>query len=317
MELYVGIDIGKSNLDVSLNNTAIRFLNSQIGIEKIIKLFKKYEKKGFIIKLVICEATGGYQDNLATALAENNYPVHVAHPNKVKAFASSLGILAKTDKLDAGSLSAYGSKFQLTANYKPLPTEQKELQTLIQRRRQLIEEKIRETNRLDKPIRESARKSIESHVDWIEKEIERIQQEINALIENHSDLKASINLLKSIPGIGNLTAAILLTSLPELGKIEDKSLCALAGVAPINQDSGSYKGKRQIKGGRSIIRESLYMATISSIRCNSVIKNFYQRLRAKGKPAKVAIVAAMHKLLLIINSVFKRQTSWVESLIKT
>jgi transposase len=313
MELYVGIDVGKNKLDIHLNNKDLQVSNSQVGFKKIIKFFKKEEQKGFSIKLVICEATGGYEQDLVALLDKENYRIHVAHPNKVRDFAKSQGILAKTDRIDARMLSDYGKKYELIANYKPLCAEQIELQGLLQRRRQLLDEKIREENRLDKSLTNLSQQSIKSHVKWLKDEINRLEEEIKGHIKKNPNLSTPIDLLKSIPGIGELSAATIITALPEIGQIEDKSLCALVGVAPMNRDSGKYRGKRQIKGGRSVVREILYMAAISSIRCNSVVKNCYRNLRSKGKPAKVAIVAAIRKLLLIVNSVFKRQTPWVEN----
>lgn len=316
MELYVGIDVGKFKLDVHLNKKSVQFDNSKAGINKIIKLLQKEERKSFMIKLVVCEATGGYEANLAMQLNASNYHVHVAHPNKVRAFAKSQGKLAKTDSIDAAILSEYANTFSLTANYKPMPGGQVELRALLQRRNQLIDEKTREKNRLDKQLTLFSRKSIESHIKWIDKEVQSIQEEITTLIEQHPELEKSIELLKSIPGIGELTAATMLTAVPELGQIEDKKLAALVGVAPINHDSGKHKGKRQIKGGRAVIRKTLYMATIAGIRFNTVLKQNYQKLRSRGKPAKVAIVATMRKLLMIINSVFKRKTPWEKNQLK-
>jgi transposase len=314
MEAYIGIDVGKSNLDVHVNGQDINTANSDTAIKKLIKRFKKEESNGLTIKLIICEATGGYEELLVNLLAESGYPIHVAHPNKVRYFAKSQGQLAKTDRIDARILSEYGRLSQLQSNHKPVSAEQVELRSLLQRRRQLLDEKVRESNRLDKPITNACRHSIKSHIKWIEKEVKQIEKATKEQVEENQSLKEAIALLESIPGVGFLTAATVLTGLPELGELGDKELSALVGVAPMNADSGKYQGKRSIKGGRRVIREILYMATIASLRCNKVIKDYYHRLRAKGKPGKVAIVAGMHKLLRIINSVFKRQSPWEEEL---
>jgi transposase len=184
------------------------------------------------------------------------------------------------------------------------------LRALFIRRKQLLDEQIREKNRLDKYLLDVLRQSIERHTAWLKLELEDIEKLITEYINTHDQTKKSIELLESVPGVGTLTAVALLTELPELGHINNKQLSALVGVAPLNQDSGKRVGKRYIKGGRSSIRKNLYMAAISSVRFNPEIKIFYQRLRAKGKATKVALIAVIRKLLILLNSIVQRKTPW-------
>lgn len=312
MELYIGIDVGKFNLDVAINNQVITFPNTTEGRVKLIKRFKKVEQQGHVIKLVVCEATGGYEQAMLEDLHQAGYALHRAHPNKVRAFAKSKGLLAKTDSIDARMLSDYGRLYDLASNYQKQPTEIKVLAALLQLREQLIEQRIRQSNRLDKALPEEVLVYVDEHIEWLTKKIKQVEADIKKHISQHPHLQDKVNLLCSIPGIGRITAALLITGVRELEEIEDKALVALIGLAPMNRDSGQYRGRRSIIGGRALIRKALYMACISGIRCNQLLKNFYHRLKAKGKPSKVALVAVMRKLLLIVNSVFKRKTPWQE-----
>jgi transposase len=249
-------------------------------------------------------------------LKAHHIPLHVAHPNKVRNFAKATGNFAKTDKLDAKILSDYATVFKP----KPKPddhfisSELQSLKDLQIRKKQLLDDLARERNRLDKNISKDLCKSINRHISWLEKELKTVHEVIDKFIAEHETVKAQVDLITSIPGVGQATASAILTDLPEINTLADKKLVALAGLAPMNRDSGTKNGKRFIAGGRAFIRASLYMATISSIKHNHLIKKFYQKLRAKGKPAKVAIVAAMHKLLLVIKSVINRQSKWVENM---
>jgi transposase len=264
---------------------------------------------------VICEATGGYEQCLVQVLKRKNIAVSVVHPNKVRAFAKSKGILSKTDKMDAKILFEYATMF------KPEPdlyfhTESEEmLAGLLKRREQLQEDKFREQYRLDKILSKTVKKSLENHIKWIEKELENIEQEISDLQKNDEIIRKKIDLLTSVPSIGNLSASYLVCFLPELGKLNHKEIASLVGVAPFNRDSGGFKGKRFIRGGRTNLRKMLYMAALTSTRWCESMKIFYQRLKNKGKPTKVALTAVMRKLLIMLNSIVKRQTPWVENLL--
>lgn len=313
MELYVGIDVSKAHLDIYINvekGKSYRLENSQVGIESLVSLLEKFESEGHNIQLIICEATGGYERLLSTMLHAKGLPIHVAHANKVRNFAKATGRFSKTDKIDSKLLSEFAKVFKPKPDVTSLTPDLELLGDLLTRRQQLLDEKIRENNRLDKHLLEPLRQSIEKHIQWLKTELKETEGLIVRHIEIHDEIKKSIELIKSIPGIGTLTAAALLTELPELGHINDKQLSALVGVAPLNQDSGKKAGKRYIQGGKSSIRKSLYMSAIVSIRFNPDLKEFYQRLRAKGKAAKIALIAVVRKLLILLNIVVRRQTPW-------
>jgi len=313
MELYIGVDVSKTHLDIHINdakNGQIRLENSKGGIEDLIKTLQDLQKEGDVICLVICEATGGYEKLLSIMLQASSLPIHIVHPNKVRNFAKATGQFAKTDKIDAKVLSEFARVFKPKADTVILTPELETLQTLFIRRQQLLDEKIRENNRLDKHLLDALRVSIEKHIVWLQDEIKEVEKLIEQHLALHPSIKGSVTLLESVPGIGTLTAISLLTGLPELGHLEDKKLVALIGVAPLNRDSGKMVGKRYIKGGRSSVRKSLYMAAISSVRFNPDMKIFYKRLRLKGKAAKVALIAVVRKLVILLNHVAHRKTPW-------
>lgn len=308
--LYIGVDVGKTNLDIFYSNTSVQIENSS----KAIKLFLKK-----IIKLqnpfVICEATGGYEQPMIEILKKENIAFSVVHPNKVRAFAKSKGLLGKTDKLDSKLLFDYAVMFKPEADPCLQTASEAELLGLLKRREQLQEEKFREQNRLDKILSKAVKKSIEKHVEWLDEALQNIEKEIVELQKNNEEIKSKTQLLTSVPSIGNLSASYLICYLPELGKLNHKEIASLVGVAPFNRDSGSFHGKRYIQGGRRNLRKILYMAALSSARWCKSMKIFYQRLKNKGKPAKVALIAVARKLLIVLNSVVKRQTPWVENLL--
>lgn len=313
MELFVGIDVAKAQLDIhigSIEQANLKLENSKLGIENLIKTLQDLQRKGHIISLVICEATGGYEKLLSLMLRAVGLPIHVAHPNKVRNFAKAVGKFAKTDKIDAKILSEFAQVFKPDADSVALTPELETLQTLFLRRQQLLDERIRETNRLDKNLLKVLRKSIEKHVKWLQVEIKTVEKLIEEHLTSNESIKKSVELLESVPGVGALTAISLLTRLPELGKIEDKKLAALVGVAPLNRDSGKTTGKRYTKGGRNSVRKSLYMAAVASVRFNPDMQIFYKRLRKNGKEAKVALTAVARKLAILLNHVARRQTPW-------
>lgn len=313
MELYVGIDVSKEKLDTYVNYIEkgdYCFENSKEGIKKLIILLKNLQSKGHVIKLIICESTGGYEKLLSNMLHEKELPIHVAHANKVRDFAKATGKFAKTDKIDSQILNQYAQVFKPNPDKVFLPPELETLRVLLTRRQQLLDEKTRESNRLDKLLLKVLETSIEKHIQWIEKELKEINKLITEQVKTHDNIDHLVELLSSIPGIGLISAATLLTELPELGHIGDKELSALVGVAPMNRDSGKKIGKRFIKGGRGIVRKTLYMAALSSIRFNPDMKSFYQRLRENGKVAKVALIAVVRKLLILMNSVMQRGSRW-------
>ena len=310
MKYYIGIDVSKASLDVDYCGEARAYDNEHMQIKDLIADLKSLQndKK---LALVICEATGGYEQKIVRACHESQIPIHVAHPNKVKYFAKSKGILAKTDTIDAKILSDYGRLLQPTADSLLLTEDTEKIRELLKRREQLQADKKREKNRLDKSLSNNISDSINNHIDWLEKQINEIEQKLSSL-ETVDDIKKSHQLLTSIPAIGNISAYYLLSYLPEIGHLSNKALAALVGVAPYNKDSGKTQGKRFIQGGRSNLRQVLYMSALTAIRWNADLKAFYLRLREGGKATKVAIIAVIRKLISIANSVMRRQVEWQE-----
>ena len=312
MELYIGVDISKSRLDIDWLGTPLSFDNNDKGIKSLIRKLEKLQHEMKLTSLIF-EASGGYEKTLVRACHEASIPVHVAHANKVRAFARSKGLLAKTDKLDAVVLSEYGAVMKIQSDSIILSENAEKIRGLLVRREQLINDRQRERNRLDKIHDKDIKTSIKSHIKWLDKQIENIDKKSSEYCQTQ-DVKPTHDLLTSIPSIGDLTANHLIANLPELGKISHKAAAALVGVAPYNRDSGNFRGKRYIQGGRGQLRRVLYMAAIVSVRCNRDMAVFYHRLKASGKPSKVAIIAVIRKLLTVINSVIRRQTPWQEKI---
>lgn len=313
MKLFIGVDVSKNSLDIYCNGITSQVSNNRAGLTKLYKVLQKEVKGGNEIELIVCEATGGYENKLVYFSVEKNMPIHVAHANKVRHYAEAEGILAKTDKIDACLLAKYGETMKVKAINRLPTAEEKELIGLLKRREQLKADKVREKVRLDKDLNPMARKSINSHIKWLEKEIAMIDAELKQLEENDF-IKTKVDLLKSVPGIGDISAYTLIAFLPELGSIaKAKKVVALSGLAPFCKDSGKHRGKRYIQGGRADVRKALYMAALSSVRHYKEMQDFYERLRSKGKLAKVALIAVARKLLSVVNSVMWRQTAWQET----
>lgn len=315
MKHYIGVDVSKARLDVHWLAKSKAYSNSQSGIVVLIKALQALKAQGDLA-LVICEATGGeatggYEQKLVRACHDADLPIPVAHANKVRHFAKSKGLLAKTDQIDAHVLSDYGHLFQPKADSLLLNEKTEKIGEKLRRREQLQADKKREISRSDKALSEDIKQSIAEHIAWLEQTIKAIDEQL-AELKQCKEVKINHDLLTSIPAIGDLSAHYLLSYLPEIGKLSHKALAALVGVAPFNNDSGKGQGKRYIQGGRSRLRQVLYMAAISAIRFNSSLKAFYKRLREQGKVAKVALIAVIRKLLSMANSVIKRQTPWEE-----
>lgn len=312
MKTYIGVDVSKPQLDVDWQGEALQIKNNTLGINDLVRKLKALhqDKK---LNCVVLEASGGYEKSLVNKCRESNIPVHVAHANKVRSFAKSKGILAKTDKLDAAILSEYGLLMKIIPSKLLLTENAEKMRLLLGRREQLMNDRQREKNRTDKIHDQIIKNSVEDHIKWLSDEIKNIDKQLK---EYHQadDIKEKYDLLLSIPAIGTLVASYLIAKLPELGLLNHKAIAALVGVAPYNHDSGSFKGKRFIQGGRSALRRVLYMSALSSIRFNPDMKIFYKRLREAGKPAKVALIAVLRKLLSVVNSVVKRQTPWENKL---
>ncbi len=311
MRVLAGIDVGKFNLEVwAGDGPSQRFENSAPGITKLVEWLKA---RG--VSVTVCEPTGGYERQLVRELDEAGLRPRLVHPNKLRSFARADGFEAKTDGLDARVLSKFGHTFSLAdkPQSKPDP-ERAELQDLLRRRRQLVNQRVQELNRLDKGITEGTRASTKRHITWLDDEIDRLEEEYKKALQSSSELSRRAALYQSVHGVGILTAATLAADLPELGKGDGKQLTSLVGLAPWSRDSGRQRGYRAIRGGRGSVRRALYLAALSIIRWKgSDLARFYQQLIQRGKPGKVALVAVMRKLLLHLHAVARRGTPWVEN----
>lgn len=306
-EIFVGIDISKARLDVAIlpMERSWSVPNSDDGIRELIAKLAEIGPP----TTVLMEATGGLEKRVLAALAAVGLPVLAVNPRNVRDFARALGRIAKTDRIDARVLALFAQRVRPTC--RPLPDEQtRMLQDLISRRRQMIDMLSAEQSRLSVVDTTKIRREINSHINWLKKRIHIIDYDLDQAIKDSPAWQAKSDLLQSVPGVGRVTALTLLSLLPELGSLSHKKIAALVGVAPFNCDSGTLRGKRRVWGGRAPIRAVLYMATLTAIRFNPSIKTFYLRLRAAGKLAKVALVAAMRKLLTILNAMALHNRTW-------
>ena len=302
---FVGIDVAKATLDLAVHPTGEHWTvsNDDKGIDQAVSTLH-----GLQPKLVVLEATGGYEMPIAVALAAAGVAVTVRNPRQVRDFAKAIGRLAKTDKIDAHVLARFGEVVQFDQH--PLPDGfTQELAALLARRRQVQEMITAERNRLGTAI-VALRPRIREHLAFLEDESDRLEAELRQKVRQSPLWREKDALLRSVPGVGPVTSVTLLGRLPELGELDRKKIAALAGLAPLNRDSGQKRGKREVWGGRGDLRAVLYMATLAATRHNAVIKAFYQRLLALGKLKMVAMVACMHKLLTILNAVLRHRTSW-------
>lgn len=310
MKCCIGVDVSKEYLDLDWSGKAYRRKNQAKEIDGIVAKLSNLilDEK---LELVICEASGCYEKKFVKKCHEASIPIHVAHANKIRAFAKSQGILAKTDKLDACVLSDYGRLMKPEADSILLSENAEKIRGLLLRRNQLLKQKLMEQNRLENNEDEVIIDSLNRHISWLVSEIETVEIELHKL-QCADDIVTQHKLLTSIRGIGDIAANYLTAFLPELGKLSNKAIAALVGLAPYNRDSGHFCGKRFIQGGRSKLRHVIYMAAIASTRWNPSLKIFYERLKAAGKPSKVAMIAVARKLLSMANSVLRRQSPWQE-----
>lgn len=302
---YLGIDVSKACLDACLlpEGEAFSVPNDQAGIDKLLVRLQRARPE-----LVVLEATGKYERPAATAIAAHGIAVAVVNPRQARDFAKATGRLAKTDKIDAHVLACFAQAVDPRPSVLP-DEEARALQAILVRRRQLLEMIVAEKNR-SQMAPEAVAKRIAAHVRWLEKELERADGELDDAVRASETWRANEELLRSVPGVGPVLARTLLAKLPELGTIAPKRLCALVGVAPFNRDSGTLRGKREVWGGRAPVRAALYMGALVATRHNPVLREFYGRLLAAGKPKKVALVACMRKLLSILNAVMRDRVPW-------
>jgi transposase len=307
VEIIVGIDVAKDKLDVAVlgQKATTEAFNTPKGITTLVKKMCQLKPK-----LIVVEATGGYEEEVVLKLFEAGLPVALVSPQRVRQYAKARGLLAKTDKLDAQNLAEYGKNIQPRL-FVAKSEEGRRLSAIIGRRRQLADMQKAEKNRLRTAFLEM-RGSIQTVIDCLETELKYLDAEMRKFMKEHADFGEQEKLLRSAKSIGPVTAATLLADLPELGKLDRKQIAALVGVAPMNHDSGRKRGYRKTKGGRPEIRSVLYMSALSAIRYNPVIKVQYEQLVKRGKEKKVAITACMRKMLTILNAMKRDQVPFRE-----
>jgi transposase len=299
--VYAGIDVAKAHLDVAVTGEAssVRYANDDQGIGKLVE-----ELRARQVTLVVLEATGGYQRKVLAELLAAGIPAAAVNPRQVRDFAKALGKLEKSDEIDAKVLALFAEHIRPESRPALDPATQ-EFQDLLARRRQLIEMLVAEKNRVHRAESKVVRRSIQSHITWLKKQLNETDKDLENKLRDCPAWNPRIELLDSVPGVGRITSMSLVSDLPELGTLNRKQIAKLVGLAPLVRDSGSHRGKRSIWGGRANARTSLYMATLVATRHNPVIRAFYTRLLARGKAKKVALVAAMRKLLVILNAMVR------------
>lgn len=305
-DCWVGVDVSKATLDVYLSHPeqALRLAYDPTAITTLITTLREANPT-----LVVLEATGGLERVLVAELLVAQLPVAVVNPRQVRRFAEAIGYLAKTDRLDARVLAHFAAAIQPPA--RPWPDgETRALADQLTRRRQLVEMLTMEKNRLQQAQNAAVRHDIQAHIDWLQQRVKTTERELRQAVEASPAWQAKADLLRAVQGLGEVSILTLLASLPELGTLNRKQIAALVGVAPLNRDSGTLRGRRCVWGGRAEVRQTLSMAALSAVRYNPILKAFYTRLRDVGKSAKVALVACMRKLLTIINAMLRDQTHW-------
>ena len=306
IERYAGVDVSKARLDVAVHPTGERYsvTNDPEGLDTLVGRLVVVAPE-----LVVLEATGGFERPAAAAIAASGIAVAVVNPRQARDFAKATGTLAKTDRIDAYVLARFAEAIQ--PEPRALPDEEAVLLSeILDRRRQLIGMLVAEKNRLAATVSGPVKRRIRSHARWLEKELFRTERELEEAVEASPIWRENEALLRSVPGVGPTLSRTLLAELPELGTLTHKRLSALVGVAPFNRDSGRIRGKREVWGGRARVRTALYMSSMVASRHNPLIREFYERLVASGKPKKVALVACMRKLLIILNAMMRDRTPW-------
>jgi transposase len=304
-ERFAGVDVSKHTLDLHLEGErdVLHVEYDDAGLQQVCQRLLEAAPT-----LIVLEATGGLETRLAAELGAHGLPVAVVNPRQVRDFAKASGRLAKTDRVDAQVLSAFARAIRPAARA-PKEEDVRELEALVTRRRQLIDIRVQEVLRLGTASKLQA-KSLKEHIAWLDRRIASLDTDLTHRLRKSEIWRAKEDLLKSIPGVGQVTCMTLLAKCPELGRLDRREIAALVGVAPLANDSGTHRGKRFIWGGRADVRAVLYMAAVSAMRCNTIIKTFAERLKLAGKPGKVVIVACMRKLLTIMNSILKSNTPW-------
>jgi transposase len=301
----VGVDVAKAQLDLACRPSGETWsvANDEAGIHPLVDRLRSLTPT-----IIVLEATGGYEVAVVAALAAAGLPVVVVNPRQVRDFAKATGQLAKTDRLDAQVLALFAERVRPPT--RPLPDEAAQaLDALLTRRRQLVEMLTAERNRL-LVARAAVRRDLQQHIRWLQRRLADVDGELHTAVKASPLWRVKDDLLQSVPGVGRVVSLTLLAELPELGRLSHKEIAALVGVAPLNRDSGTLRGKRLVYGGRAPVRAALYMAALVATKWNPVIRAFYERLRRAGKPAKVALTACMRKLLTILNAMARSGTPW-------
>jgi transposase len=304
-EPFVGIDVSRDTLDVQvLGGESSRVANTPVACQELAQRLQSAP-----IDRIVLEATGGYERNVVAALLAAQLPVVVVNPRQVRDFAKAKGILAKTDRIDAWVLAQFAQLIR--PELRPLPSDsEQKLHEILARRTQLVQMRVMESNRCQQAHAPQVRASIESHLKFLDQCLEETDQQLDDLIRQSPAWRQKVDLLKTVPCVGDQTARTLVASLPELGAASRHQIAALVGVAPVNRDSGLLRGRRMICGGRAHVRRALYMAALTGARCNPTLRSLYQRLRQAGKPPKLALVACLRKLLTILNAMIRDHKPW-------
>lgn len=314
---WVGIDVSKQNLDIYIRPP---FGKAQGALGEHLRLGNTEKDISLLVErlaslppaLVVMEATGGLEMLAGVALTQAGLRVAIVNPRQVRDFARATGRHAKTDRLDAEVIAHYAEAIR--PEVRALPDETtRHLGELITRRHQVVEMITAEKNRLG-AMHGPMRQNIQIHLQWLQEHLKELDEQLQQTLRESPVWQAQVNLLKSVPGVGTGLSSLLIAELPELGQLTHKQISNLVGIAPINRDSGQWRGPRKIWGGRARVRTVLYMSTVAAVRCNPIIGAFYKRLRQKGKQAKVALTACMHKLLIILNAMVKAGTAWQPNL---
>lgn len=302
-KVFIGVDVSKDALDIHINpiGKAIKIKNTQKDISHFIRKLDEFAIGG-----IGCESTGGYEKELREALRKAAYGLWVIDPRRIKAFMVSRGSRSKTDKIDAKHIAEF-----VSINHQDYETiyktdAEESLQALVNRRSDFIQFRASDRTRLKHPAHMASQSSIISFCKFLDQEIKSLDRQIEELIKSDDELSKKVRIIKSVPGIGKTTAGLLISFIPELGKLSNRKISALIGLCPYENESGKYRGKKFIKGGRSIPRKALYMCALTTIKYRYGLKEFYDRLKANNKPFKIAIVAVMHKLIMLVNSLLRR-----------
>jgi transposase len=304
--LSIGIDVSQDYLDMAAypSGEVWRYKNNRGGIAKTVSKLQNLNPK-----LVVMEATGGLEHNLRQALDEAGFAVAVVNPKRIRDHGRSMGMLAKTDRLDAKVMAHFAAKIEPQPQA-PRDKAEQALDSVVTRRGQLSDMLTAERNRLKEHLDPAVQVDIQEHIHWLENKIANLDKEVRQKVRQNASFKDKDKLYQSMTGVGDVLSSTLIAKLPELGMLNQREIGALVGLAPVNRDSGKFRGRRMIQGGRAMVRKALYMPALSAIRFNPAIRCLYLRLIAKGKLQKVALTACMHKMLTILNAMAKTNTSW-------